>query len=145
MEATKIISSLTASKESNFDVKSFEKKCFEALNDDFNTPILIAHLFEAVKQINLIKNKKASLDKNDLDLLKSIFTTFTEDILGLKIEGENNANDMTKDVMEIILKLRKHAKTNQDFTTADLIRKELDSAGIKIKDTREGTLWELNK
>ena len=80
-----------------------------------------------------------------MDLLKSIFTTFTEDILGLKIEEEDNANDMTKDVMEIILKLRKHAKTNQDFTTADLIRKELDSAGIKIKDTREGTLWELNK
>ena len=145
MEATKIMSSLTAAKESTFDVKSFEKKCFEALNDDFNTPILIAHLFEAVKQINLIKNKKESLNKNDLDLLKSIFTTFTEDILGLKIEEEDNANDMTKDVMEIILKLRKHAKTNQDFTTADLIRKELDSAGIKIKDTREGTLWELNK
>ena len=80
-----------------------------------------------------------------MDLLKSIFTTFTEDILGLKIEEEDNANDMTKDVMEIILKLRKHAKTKQDFTTADLIRKELDSAGIKIKDTREGTLWELNK
>lgn len=145
MEATKIMSSLTAAKESTFDVKSFEKKCFEALNDDFNTPILIAHLFEAVKQINLIKNKKESLNKNDLDLLKSIFTTFTEDILGLKIEEEDNANDMTKDVMEIILKLRKHAKTKQDFTTADLIRKELDSAGIKIKDTREGTLWELNK
>ena len=52
---------------------------------------------------------------------------------------------MTKDVMDIILKLRKHAKTNQDFTTADLIRKELDSAGIRIKDTREGTLWEFNK
>jgi cysteinyl-tRNA synthetase len=124
-------------------VQSLEKKCFDAINDDFNTPILIAHLFEGVKLINLAKNNKASLGEQDLILLKSIFDVFANEILGLKREKEASSNDFSNDIMDVLLKLRKHAKDNKDFTTADLIRNELDGLGIQIKDSRDGSSWQI--
>jgi len=122
-------------------VQSLEKKCFDAINDDFNTPILIAHLFEGVKLINLVKSNKASLNKQDLILLKSIFNVFAYKVLGLKREKVATSNDLSNNIMDVVLKLRKHAKDNKDFSTADLIRNELDSLGIQIKDSRDGSSW----
>ena len=143
MDAIDTLETLQANENSSFDVQSLEKKCFDAINDDFNTPILIAHLFEGVKLINLAKNNKASLSEQDLILLKSIFDVFANEILGLKREKEASSNDFSNDIMDVVLKLRKHAKDNKDFTTADLIRNELDRLGIQIKDSRDGSSWQI--
>ena len=143
MDAIEVLSDLQAKDKSTFDVQELEKKCYGAINDDFNTPILIAHLFEAVKLINLIKANKASLNNNDLILLKSIFDVFANEVLGLKKENHQKSNDFTNEIMDVILKLRKHAKINQDFITADLIRDELDGLGIQIKDSRDESSWEI--
>ena len=143
MDAIDTLETLQANENSSFDVQSLEKKCFDAINDDFNTPILIANLFEGVKLINLAKNNKASLSEQDLILLKSIFDVFANEILGLRREKEVSSNDFSNDIMDVVLKLRKHAKDNKDFTTADLIRDELDSLGIQIKDSRDGSSWQI--
>ena len=143
IDATDTLNSLTASEKSTFDVEELEQKCFDAINDDFNTPILISHLFEGVKLINLTKNNKESLNTQDLSLLKSVFNVFVNKILGLEKEKKNRSNDLTNEIMEILLKLRKHVKENKDFTTADIIRNELNKIGIHIKDMREGSNWEM--
>ena len=143
MDAIEVLSELQAKDKSTFDVQELEKKCYSAINDDFNTPILIAHLFEAVKLINLVKANKASLNNNDLILLKSIFDVFVNEVLGLKRENHQKSNDFTNEIMDVILKLRKHAKINQDFITADLIRDELDGLGIQINDSRDGSSWQI--
>ena len=141
-EALETLESVEASEKSSFDVKELQKKCHQALNDDFNTPILIAHLFEGVKWINLIKSKKATLNSNDLDLLKSLFHVFVNEILGL-VSPKVQSNNLTNEIMDVILKIRSHVKSNKDFSTADLIRDELDKMGVQIKDSREGSSWEI--
>ena len=143
MDAVEALSEIQAKDKSTFDVQELEKKCYGAINDDFNTPILIAHLFEEVKLINLIKANKASLNNNDLILLKSIFEVFANEVLGLKKENHQKSNDFTNEIMDVILKLRKHAKINKDFITADLIRDELDGLGIQINDSRDGSSWQI--
>ena len=143
MDAVEALSEIQANDKSTFDVEELEKKCYDAINDDFNTPILIAHLFEAVKLINLIKANKASLNNNDLILLKSIFDVFANEVLGLKKESQQKSDDFTNEIMDVILKLRKHAKINKDFITADLIRDELDGLGIQINDSRDGSSWQI--
>jgi cysteinyl-tRNA synthetase len=143
MDAVEALSEIQAKDKSTFDVEELEKKCYDAINDDFNTPILIAHLFEAVKLINLIKANKASLNNNDLILLKSIFDVFANEVLGLKKESQQKSDDFTNEIMDVILKLRKHAKINKDFITADLIRDELDGLGIQINDSRDGSSWQI--
>ena len=88
------------------------------------------------------KNNNAEFKQEDLEILKSIFKVFANNVLGLTTKQESSSNDFTDEIMEIILKLRNHVKTNKDFVTADLIRDELDKVGIQIKDTREGSSWE---
>ena len=114
------------------------------MNDDFNTPILIAHLFDGVKVINSVKDGNASLNGVDLAKMKSIFQNFAVEVLGLQVIKDNN-NNLTNEVMDLILQLRKNAKTNKDFNTADLIRDELEKKGIEIKDGRQGSSWGLKK
>lgn len=144
MEAIATLDQLHPVAESSFNVAEIEQECLNAINDDFNTPILLANLFEGVKIINSIKNGKATINNADLEKLKKIYQDFAIDILGLNVVEENN-DDLTDDVMGIILLLRKNAKENKDFSTADLIRDELDKKGIQIKDTREGSSWGIKK
>ena len=144
MEAVTTLNQLRPVAKSSFSVAEIEQKCLDAINDDFNTPILLANLFEGVKIINSIKDGNATINNSDLKKLKSIYQDFVVDILGLNIVEEDN-NDLTDDIMDIILLLRKHAKENKDFSTADLIRDELDKKGIQIKDTREGSSWGIKK
>tara|TARA_B100000427_G_scaffold312789_1_gene304580 strand:+ start:594 stop:2063 length:1470 start_codon:yes stop_codon:yes gene_type:complete len=144
MNAIKILQEIKPSKKSNFDVYSLEKKCYSAMDDDFNTPILIAHLFDGVKIINSVKTGKESISSDELKKLKSIFHIFVTDILGLAPAGEKNYTDLINEVMELVLTLRINAKSNKDFATADLIRDELKRLNVKIKDGREGSTWEIN-
>ena len=143
MTAIKTLKKLPASEDSTFNVLAFEKKCYSAMNDDFNTPILIAHLFDGVRIINLIKDGKKSLSSTDLEKLKSIFNIFVTDVLGFVSIKENIGNNLTDEVMELVLKLRTNAKTNEDWENADLIRDGLDKLGIHVKDGKDGSSWEV--
>jgi cysteinyl-tRNA synthetase len=143
MNAMETLGQISASENSTYDVNSLQEKCYTAMNDDFNTPILIAHLFDGVRIINSVKDEKESLNAADLEQLKTIFNTFITDILGFISHKESNTNDLTNEVMELVLQLRGNAKKSKDFDTADLIRNELDKVGIQIKDGREGSSWEV--
>ena len=143
MNALKTLENLKTSNNSSCDVQKLEKDCYAAMNDDFNTPVLISYLFDGVKIINSIKDGKESLNDSDLELLKSIFNIFVTEILGIISDKKSDENDLTSELMELILKLRTNAKKNKDFDTADIIREELHKSGIQIKDSREGTNWEI--
>ncbi len=142
--AMKTLQTLNPSQKSTYDVYELEKKCYAAMDDDFNTPILIAHLFDGVRIINSTKDGKASLCSSDLKKLKILFDNFVTDILGLVSEKENSKDEMTNEVMTLILKLRENAKLSKDFATADLIRKELKKLNIQINDGRNGSSWKVN-
>jgi len=143
MNAMETLENLKNSDSSTYDINELEKNCYAAMDDDFNTPILIAHLFDGVRIINSVKDGKESLTASDLSKMKKLFSDFVTDILGLISAKESGGNDLTEEVMELVLKLRGNAKKNKDFSTADLIRDELDKAGIQIKDSREGSSWEI--
>ena len=145
--AYKAISALKSSKTSSSidQILTLEKKCYEAMNDDFNTPILIANLFDYVKIINSIKKGTLKINIDDLKKLQSIFKTFFVEILGFKpIEEKANSKEKINEIMKLILELRSNAKKNKDWDSADLIREKLQKAGIEVKDSRNGTEWEIN-
>jgi len=143
MNAMETLGKLSATETSTYDVNALEEKCYTAMDDDFNTPILIAYLFDGVRIINSVKDGKESLNLADLEKLKTIFNSFVTDILGLISAKESSGDDLTNEVMELVLQLRGNAKKSKDFGTADLIRDELDKVGIQIKDGREGSSWEV--
>ena len=143
MNAMETLENLKNSDSSTYDINDLEKNCYAAMNDDFNTPILIAHLFDGVRIINSVKDGKESLTASDLSKMKKLFSDFVTDILGLISAKESGRDDLTEEVMELVVKLRGNAKKNKDFSTADLIRDELDKVGIQIKDSREGSSWEI--
>ena len=143
LAAMETLQSLNSHKISSYNIKELEEKCYSAINDDFNTPILIANLFNGVKVINSVKDGNETLTETDLEKLKTLFNTFVTDILGFIPLQESNKNKLTNEVMDLVLKIRENAKKNKDFDTADLIRNELESFGVLIKDSREGSSWEL--
>lgn len=145
MEAIKLIDNLKTSDSSSFDVPSWKQKCYDAMNDDFNTPILIAHLFDAAKFINQIKDGSATVTTEDLELLKTSINTFTFDILGLtNVSKDNAGTDKLASAVEILINLRKEARINKDFALSDKIRDELAEAGIQLNDSRDGTTFTTN-
>lgn len=146
MAASETLASLQSGKESSVDIDSWVEKCYDAMNDDFNTPILIAHLFDAVRIINSAKAGSEKLNESDLVNLKKHFLSFVFEVLGLKNEELNEENDdLLNGVMATIIELRQQAKINKDWASADLIRNELAKLNIVLKDTKEGTDWEIDK
>ena len=127
------------------NVSELEKKCFAALNDDMNSPIAIAHLFDGVKMINSIKAGNEKISVEDVDELKEFFKTTVFDILGLKEEKatDSGSNEILEGAIDLLLKLRMEAKANKDWGTADKIRNELNALGVEIKDTKDGFEWNL--
>ena len=144
LTAMETLQKLKPLERSTYDVTELEKKCYSAMDDDFNTPILIAHLFDGVRIINSVKDGKESLCASDLEKLKTLFNAFVTEILGLIAPKESSGNDLTNEVMELVLKLRASAKSTKDFATADLIREELNKLNIQVKDNRDGSSWEFN-
>ncbi len=142
MEALKTLESLEgASGTSGFDVKEWKQSCYDAMNDDFNSPVLIAQLFEGVKHINLIRDKKESISKDDLQLLRSTIHSFVFDVLGLEnVEAQMNS-DKLDSVVEMLIAMRNEARANKDWTLSDKIRDELLEIGIQLKDSKEGTTY----
>lgn len=128
--------------------QDLETKCYEAMNDDFNTPIVISHLFDAARTINQLVDKKQTITAKGLEALRKVINTFVFDILGIKSEAESgNAVHETaySRVVDLLLELRAKAKANKDWATSDQIRDELSACGFEIKDTKDGATWKLNK
>jgi len=145
MEALECLESLETSEKSDFDYNAWKQKCYDAMNDDFNTPILIAHLFDAVKHIHLIKEGKESIGREDKYLLQNTLNSFVFDVLGL--EHTSTAKDGSNTlggVMQLLIDLRNRARANKDFATSDKIRDELTALGIQLKDGKDGTTFSIN-
>ncbi|GAB5472341.1 MAG: cysteine--tRNA ligase [Maribacter sp.] len=145
MDALQILKSLESRKNSDFDVTSWKQKCYDAMNDDFNSPILIAHLFEAVKHINAIKEGRESISEADKALLEATISSFVFDVLGLENKSESEAGtDKLAGVVELLIQMRKEARDNKDFATSDKIRDQLAEMGIQLKDGKEGTTFSVS-
>lgn len=129
-----------------FDVQNWRQECYDAMNDDFNSPILIAKLFDAVKFVNTVKEQKATISASDLELLSKTIHSFVFDVLGLVNINEtaSDISDKLSGAVELLINLRAEARANKDFATSDKIRDELLEIGIQLKDGRDGTSFSLN-
>ena len=147
LDAYASLEKLKASESSSVDIKGLRAKCFEAMNDDLNTPIVISHLFDATRAINSVKDGKDTISEADLQELREVFHLFIFDLLGLKDEArsgeENGSLEAFGKAMDLLLSIRQQAKANKDWATSDKIRNELTALGFTIKDTKEGTEWKL--
>ncbi|WP_298761852.1 cysteine--tRNA ligase [uncultured Psychroserpens sp.] len=145
MDAINVLDELKAGDSSAFDVSEWRQKCYDAMNDDFNSPILIAHLFEAAKQINQIKDGNASLAPKDLELLKKTMNDFTFDVLGLvNVSKADTGTDKLAGAVELLIELRQQARANKDFALSDKIRDDLAAKGIQLNDGKDGTTFTTN-
>ncbi len=151
LDAVKVLDAISADKAGNIGmtfVDELRNNCYEALNDDFNTPIVISHLFNATRTINSIADKKETITPEALEVLKAVFHTFAFELLGLKNEvgADNSAREEAfGKVVDMLLEQRVKAKANKDWTTSDLIRDNLAALGFEVKDTKDGFSWKLNK
>jgi cysteinyl-tRNA synthetase len=145
MQAAKTLNTIQPDENatSNENIKNIEKECYEALNDDLNTPVAISQIFEAVRIINSVADKKEKINATDIALLKKLFKNVVVDILGLKEAQNNNQNELLNSLVKMILDVRQQSKNKKDWATSDTIRDELVKLGIIIKDTKDGTNWEI--
>lgn len=130
------------------EIADLEQKCYDALNDDLNTPIVIAHLFEAVGIINRVADGHATATAADIDALKALFQTFLFDILGMRPEaadlgGDEKALEPYRGAVDLLLQVRAEAKAKKDWATSDLIRDRLAALGFNVKDTKSGVEWSV--
>ncbi len=144
MKGLETLEKIKSSGETSVNLKSLKEKAFNALNDDMNTPILIAHLFDGIKIINQIHSDDETINKKDLEDLKSFYNLVVFNILGLKPENQNaNSDEKFEEAINLLLNIRLEAKKNKDFATSDKIRDELNKIGIIVKDKKDGFEWEM--
>lgn len=148
------LQSLTPSEESTVseEIAPLAEKCYEALDDDFNTPVVISHLFEAVSIINRVNDGAAKASAADIEALKSLFRTFLVDILGITPDSSTGSSDGDtsrmkpyEDAIDLLLEIRGQAKSKKDWTTSDTIRNRMSEIGFDVKDTKNGFEWSLKK
>ena len=147
MEAVNNLSKHKPGKESGkFDTDQWLKNCYAAMDDDFNSPLLIARLFDAVKFINLVIHKDEPIDKSQLDTLNTMLPVFIYDVLGIEAEQKSGsaAENKLNQTVELLIDLRNKARENKDFQTSDQIRDRLKEFGIQLKDGKEGTIFTLD-
>ena len=150
LQAIKELDRIEASKDGAVKmdfVEDLKQKCYDALNDDLNSPILISHLFDACRVINQIVDKKQTIAADALEALRTLFHTFAFDILGLTSESDGNAEREAAfgKAIDLLLDIRATAKANKDWATPDKVRNELAALGFEVKDTKDGATWRLNK
>lgn len=144
MQAVSKLDKIEPQKTSSINILAWKQKCYAAMNDDFNSPVLIAHLFEAVKYINLLTEKKETITIADLELFKNTIYTFVFDVLGLKNEIEQDNSDKLSGVVKMLIAMRKQAREDKNWTLSDKIRDDLAALGIQLKDGKEGTTFSVN-
>lgn len=130
---------LKASATTEVEIAPLMERCYAAMNDDFNSPVLIAELFEASRIINSVYDGKMKIDAANLEQLVILMNTFVVDVLGL--QNEQAANDDLPKVLSFVVDLRSNAKANKDYATSDKIRDGLSQIGFQLKDSKEGTTW----
>ncbi len=150
LEGYKRAGDLKASDTSTVNVKQIAEKCYEALDDDLNTPMVIAALFEAVAMVNRINDGTDKATAEDIEALKNVFRTFLGDILGVRLDGaaatsgaEEGALKPFEDAVDLLLGIRAEAKAKKDWATSDLIRNRMSEIGFDVKDTKSGWEWKL--
>ncbi|MGJ8593935.1 MAG: cysteine--tRNA ligase [Aquaticitalea sp.] len=146
MDAINVLDELKTYTTSTFQIPEWKQNCYTAMNDDFNSPMVIANLFEAVKFINQIKDGTATITKEDLELLKTTIYHFSFDILGLVnvTKAAESTTDKLTSAVELLIQLRQEARANKDFALSDKIRDELAAKGIQLNDGKEGTTFSTN-
>lgn len=148
MDAYATIDKIKAGEKTEYDLAAFEKACYEALDDDLNSPMVIAQLFDIAKAINSAASdlRPLSMTSADITRAKQLFEQFAFEILGLEPMAESSTGTQNKamaDAVELLLKLRSDAKANKDFALSDRIRNDMQAIGFVIKDGKDGATWEL--
>jgi cysteinyl-tRNA synthetase len=136
-----LLNEIQPGQESSINVIAWREACYSAMNDDFNSPVLISHLFDGVKFINNTLSGKAQVSKSDLTILTKTFHELVFDVLGLQKEELQKETDKTNEIIELLISLRNDARSNNDFAFSDKVRDGLADIGIAIKDSKEGTTW----
>ena len=147
MDAVHALDKIQPSTTTSVQLADLSEKCYEAMDDDLNTPVVIAHLFDAARSINSLADGKATITAEDLTALKATFHTFCFDILGLQEDHASNAGreEAFAGAVNLLLAERQEAKANKDWAKSDRIRNELAALGFEIKDGKNGAEWKLNK
>jgi len=144
MEAMDSLKQIKAGSKSTLDITSWKQLCYDAMNDDFNSPILIAQLFEGVRYINLLKENKESLTTSDLETLTSTMNAFVFNVLGLENEkASDSSNDKLEGTINMLIEMRNKARADKNFAMSDHIRDQLLTLGIQLKDGKEGTTFSI--
>lgn len=145
MAAMEVLERLKPSDKNTVHVDELVEKCFQAMNDDLNTPTLISHLFDGVRMINSVAAGQEHIDAANLDKLKKLYHDLVFTILGLKKENESAGKDheVLGKVLDMVMSIRTEAKQKKDWATSDKIRDELKAAGVNVKDTKEGYEWSV--
>ena len=138
---------LKAADTTSAKLENYRERCAEAMNDDLNTPNVIATLFDACRVINQVNDGNATMTQADIDELKSVFQTYLFDVLGVRDDSAGGAGSVNlepyRKAVDLLLDIRKTAKANKDWTTSDLIRNKMNEAGFDVKDTKEGFEWKV--
>ena len=144
MDGMKLLNEIQPKDKSSLDISSWKQSCYDAMNDDFNTPILIANLFEGIRFVNLLNDGRETLNSADLELLKNTLTIFINDVLGIANQKNSSSNpDKINGVIEMLIEMRKQARDNKNFALSDQIRDKLSALGIQLKDGKEGTTFSI--
>ena len=143
-ETQRTINNLPTSDKTSVDFNAIFTKCVEAMCDDFNTPVVIANMFEISRLVNLISDKKETITEQDKTALKENFEIVFNEILGMKSEQSDNTSNVIEGLMSIIAEMRAEARANKDWAKSDMIRDRLSEVGITIKDGKDGAKWEIN-
>jgi cysteinyl-tRNA synthetase len=139
LNAVSLLEKLVPATTGNIAIDTIKENCIKAMDDDFNSPVVIAELFEAARIINSVYDGKTTVDQDELEKLKQLMQHFVFDIFGLK--DEDSSNTELNAVLEMVIDIRKSAKENKDYATSDKIRVGLQQMGIQLKDSKEGTNW----
>ncbi|MBS3805900.1 MAG: cysteine--tRNA ligase [Bacteroidales bacterium] len=145
LKAGELIDRIKGGDQTDLDLGDVEEKFYQAMNDDLNTPILFAHLFDLVRYINSLDQGQARIRHEDIPRLRSLYDTFVYDILGIRRESKSDSSQLPGELIEMILQIRLEAKKNKDFETADKIRDRLRELGVIVKDTKDGYDWEVKR
>ena len=144
MEAMDALPQIQVNETSSLSVENWKQSCYDAMNDDFNSPILIAQLFEGVRFVNLLKDGKETLNAPDLELFSKAMSQFVFDVLGLQSEKvSNDTNDKLEGTVNLLIDMRNQARADKNFALSDQIRDQLLAIGIQLKDGKEGTSFTI--
>ena len=144
MEAMSSLESIPAGAQSTLNITEWKQLCYDAMNDDFNTPILIAQLFEGVRFVNVLKEGKETLTTEDAKIFSNAMNAFVFDVLGLEDEKASDGNnDKLEGTVNLLIAMRKQAREDKNFALSDQIRDQLLALGIQLKDGKEGTTFSL--